>query len=353
MPSLAEDWLPPSLVPFFSLSHRTTTPAHPDSFPDSLYYNTGPKDVWLIITCMAVMALLRDALRLGLFEPFAQWKLTRDLEAEYSKRAIVNGPATNGSAKANGNGKSNGHAAGPTKKELRHLHRSVLRFAEQGWSAVYYPIQWGFGLYVNYSLPTSIFAPEGLWRDYPHIPLAGPVKIYYLTQCAFYTHQIFIINAEARRKDHWQMMAHHFISVFLMGASYFFNFTRVGCIIMVLMDCSDIFLPIAKMARYINMPELLCNSLFAGFLISWLITRHILFAIVLVSTYTDLPRLVPFEWAPPLGRFLSREYWVVFCACLTALQIIQLFWFGTICRVAWMALTTSAGASDTRSDEEG
>ncbi|KAJ7179199.1 TLC domain-containing protein [Mycena filopes] len=347
MPTLAEQWLPPSIVPFFSLSHRTSTPAHPDSFPDSPYYTTGFKDVCLIITCMALMALLRDALRLGLFEPFARWKLTRDLNAEYSKHP--NGTASNGTA----NGKTNGHAAGPTKKELRHLHRSVLRFAEQGWSAVYYPIQWGFGLYVNYYLPTSIFASESLWRDYPHIPLAAPVKIYYLTQSAFYTHQIFIINAEARRKDHWQMMAHHFISVFLMGISYFFNFTRVGCIIMVLMDCSDIFLPIAKMMRYINMPKLMCDSLFAAFLISWLITRHILFTIVLVSTYTDLPRLVPFEWAPHLGRFLSREYWVVFCACLTALQILQLVWFGTICRVAWMALTTNEGASDTRSDEEG
>jgi acyl-CoA-dependent ceramide synthase len=97
---------------------------------------------------------------------------------------------------------------------------------------------------VNYYLPTSIFEPTELWRNYPHIPLAAPVKFYYLTQSAFYTHQILILNAEARRKDHYQMLAHHFISVFLMGASYYFNFTRVGCLIMVLMDFCDIFLPV-------------------------------------------------------------------------------------------------------------
>ncbi len=79
---------------------------------------------------------------------------------------------------------------------------------------------------------------------YPHMPVAGPLKIYYLTETAFYLHQMLVLNAEAKRKDHWQMMAHHFITVFLMGTSYYYNFTRVGCLIMVLMDFCDIFLPV-------------------------------------------------------------------------------------------------------------
>jgi TLC domain len=55
-------------------------------------------------------------------------------------------------------------------------------------------------------------------------------------------HQILILNAEARRKDHIQMMTHHIITVILVVTSYFTNFTRVGCVIMVLMDCCDIIL---------------------------------------------------------------------------------------------------------------
>ncbi|KAJ7129742.1 TLC domain-containing protein [Mycena epipterygia] len=336
----AQHSLSPYLAPFFGLSHPTDTPAEPDSFPDSTYYNTGPKDLCFVITCIAVMAILRDALRLGVFEPFARWKLARDMAYRRSKTM-------------NGNGKANGHSSAVSKKELRHMHRSVIRFAEQGWSAAYYPLQWSFGLYVNYYLPTRIFEPTDLWRNYPHIPLAAPVKFYYLTQTAFYTHQMLILNAEAPRKDHWQMMAHHVITVFLMGASYFFNFTRVGCLIMFLMDLCDIFLPIAKMMRYVDVSQIVCDSTFALFLVSWFLTRHILFIFVIISTYTDLPRLVPFEWSPHLGRFLSKPYWVIFCACLTALQIIQVFWFGTICRVAWRVVTTGEGASDDRSDEEG
>lgn len=95
------------------------------------------------------------------------------------------------------------------------------------------------------SLPTSVLHPIAVWQNYPHIPLAGPFKFYYLTQSAFYLHQILILNAEAHRKDHWQMMTHHIITSLLILGSYFTNLTRVGCLIMMLMDLPDIFLPVS------------------------------------------------------------------------------------------------------------
>lgn len=58
-------------------------------------------------------------------------------------------------------------------------------------------------------------------------------------------HQILILNAEARRKDHVQMLTHHIITIILMVASYFTNFTRVGCVIMVLMDWCDVLLGVS------------------------------------------------------------------------------------------------------------
>jgi very-long-chain ceramide synthase len=103
-------------------------------------------------------------------------------------------------------------------------------------------------------LPTRSWNPIDLWVGYPHIPLAGTVKFYYLTQTAFYTHQMLILNAEARRKDHWQMMTHHVVTVFLMGASYLYNFTRVGCLIMMLMDLSDVFLPVSLINDQMSSP---------------------------------------------------------------------------------------------------
>lgn len=65
-------------------------------------------------------------------------------------------------------------------------------------------------------------------------------------------HQILILNAEARRKDHVQMMTHHIITVVLMVASYFANFTRVGCVIMVLMDLCDVLLGVSASFFFIR-----------------------------------------------------------------------------------------------------
>lgn len=164
--STVEEWLHPYAVPFFKLQYPTDTPTVTDSFHDSAYYNTGKLDFCLVITCIAVMAFFRDAFRLGVFEPFARWKLSKDLECKRLQanaiKANGNGHSTNGNAHAaNGHDTNgNGHAVkapngdvngsslrkGPTPRELRILHRSVLRFAEQGWSVIYYTLQLSYGL---------------------------------------------------------------------------------------------------------------------------------------------------------------------------------------------------------------
>jgi acyl-CoA-dependent ceramide synthase len=142
--------LPSYLKPFFSLSYPTDTPKDPDSFPHSAYYSTGRRDLCLIITCIAVMAILRDTLRLVVCEPFARWKLSRDLKLRKKQKSLQRVANGKHNGQANGVANGNGHAVNgnlhPSTQELRQVHRSVLRFAEQGWSVVYYTLQWSYGL---------------------------------------------------------------------------------------------------------------------------------------------------------------------------------------------------------------
>ncbi|KIY73710.1 longevity assurance proteins LAG1/LAC1 [Cylindrobasidium torrendii FP15055 ss-10] len=337
--------LGPYLAPFFTLSYRVDSPPQnpDDTFPGANYYTTGPADLLFVVGSMALMAGIRDALRIFVFEPLAYETLTKP-------QSRLNGQAngkTNGHA--NGNGHVNGHAS--TKKKSKRVQHSVLRFAEQGYQLVWYTAIWVFGYYVHTHVPTSVLNPRGVWLDYPHVLLPGAVKLYYLLELAFYTHQMFVLNAEARRKDHVQMMTHHIITVFLMGLSYYCNFTRVGSLIMMLMDWCDILFPLAKMFRYIRMPQILTDAVFACFMVSWFVTRHVFFMIAIVSTVVDLPRIVPFNWDPVKGHYLSYGAHVVFCACLITLQILQLFWFGMICKVAYKVIM-GQGAEDTRSDDE-
>uniref|UniRef100_D8PRK1 TLC domain-containing protein n=1 Tax=Schizophyllum commune (strain H4-8 / FGSC 9210) TaxID=578458 RepID=D8PRK1_SCHCM len=302
------------VTPFLQLSYPIPTPKNPDSFPESRYYGTGPLDLCFMITLMAAMAVLRDVFRIYLFEPFAHWKLKRDLDE-------------------------------------KRMKRSVLRFAEQGWSAIYYIWQFAFGLYIHINLPTKFADLSDLWTEYPHATLAAPVKFFYLMEIACYMHQMLVLNAEARRKDHWQMFTHHVITIFLMLSSYYTNFTRIGCLIMVLMDWCDIWLPLAKMGRYLDIPHQIYDYAFAIFLVSWFITRHVLFLMVMRSTWS-IDKIIELKWAPEEGHFLTKNFYWAFNGALAALQVIQCIWFYLVLRIAFRVVFHGETASDDRSDEE-
>ena len=139
--TLTHQYMSSYLIPFFTLSYQKDTPVHPDSFKDSSYYGTGPLDLCLIVTIIAVMAILRDAFRLCLFEPLARWVLTRRLERSRKQGT----EAKNNPPQPIANGNGHLHDDPCLQKERRRTHRSVLRFAEQGWSFVYYTAQWSFG----------------------------------------------------------------------------------------------------------------------------------------------------------------------------------------------------------------
>lgn len=86
---------------------------------------------------------------------------------------------------------------------------------------------------------------EELWTDWPQRELDGLMKGYMLGQWSFWIQQVLVINIEDRRKDHWQMLAHHFVTIALVSASYAYHQTRVGNLILVLMDVVDLIFPVS------------------------------------------------------------------------------------------------------------
>lgn len=374
--SQIREYLPRVLLPFFTLSYPVPRPEHPDSFFNSNYYGRGVLDIFFAISWVAVLAILREFLRLGILEPFARTVLYRLDMKEHKTDSSRNAKHANGNGKANGH--SNGHAA-PAKAPPKPLpidttssnpsqlivrkrpkgmdkvawkrERSTLRFAEQGWQFAYYIVYWPLGFYIHYNFPSAPFNLDKLWLNYPHTPLAGPLKFYYLTQLGFWFHQVLLLNAEARRKDHVQMMSHHVITITLVIASYWCNFTRVGVLVMVLMDFCDIFLAFAKMCRYLRVPALIMDSVFAFFAFSWIITRNILFGIVIYSAYKKGPELLQFKWDPENGSYITYTGYVAFVSLLLALQALLFLWTVMLLRIIWNVLGGNP-PDDSRSDEE-
>jgi acyl-CoA-dependent ceramide synthase len=119
---------------------------------------------------------------------------------------------------------------------------------------LYYIIYWSWGLTVFIqdtpeSTATTFLGQANdvlisLWRDYPRLVLGPSLKLYYLSQTAFWVQQIFVINIEERRKDHWQMFTHHIVTVFLLVFSYGYRQMRAGNAVLVLMDIVDLIFPV-------------------------------------------------------------------------------------------------------------
>ncbi|RYP48730.1 hypothetical protein DL768_005450 [Monosporascus sp. mg162] len=269
------------------------------------------------------------------------------------------------------------HVLGPLAKHWGVAKKGdVTRFSEQAWLLIYYSVFWPLGMYIYHISPYYLNMEE-LWTNWPIRETSGIMKVYLLPQWAFWLQQVLVIHIEERRKDHWQMLIHHFVTVTLIASCYAYHHTRVGNLILVLMDVVDLFLPLAKCLKYTGFTTL-CDAMFGVFMLSWFLARHVFYLIVCYSIYQDTPRIIPHgcfhgpagnltgpfpppdKWGHLIDPLREPAVGTVcytdavrrgFLSCLLFLQAITIFWFVMIVKVAIRVLN-GAGAEDIRSDDE-
>ncbi|KAK6218535.1 TLC domain-containing protein [Colletotrichum tabaci] len=262
----------------------------------------------------------------------------------------------------------------------RHLGisktKDITRFSEQGWMLAYYSVLWPLGMYLYCKSPYYLDMKE-LWTDWPKRELDGWMKMYILTQWAYWAQQVVSVNIEVRRKDYWETIVHHAITNSLIAACYAYHQTRVGHLILVLMDVIELILPLAKCLKYAGFTTL-CDVVFGVFLFVWIWTRHVFYLMACWSVYYDLPRSLkqpcfrgatghiegPFPapeegWSHILEPFRDSEGTVCmtdgatkgFLTFLLALEVVICTWSFSIVRVAVRVLKGSP-AEDVRSEDE-
>ena len=77
------------------------------------------------------------------------------------------------------------------------------------------------------------------------------------------------------------------------------------------------------MFRYLGM-SLLCDLTFVAFLVSWFVTRHVLFLLVIKATW-EAWYVIPRIWDPSRGHYLTTEIYYAFLGMLVALQVGTLY----------------------------
>lgn len=88
---------------------------------------------------------------------------------------------------------------------------------------------------------SSVFQPEELWKNWPCVDKVEWADVYYLVQLAYHMHSFLSHLCSTRRKDFWEMLIHHIAAVTLITTSYCFNFVRIGILVFLVHDCSDVF----------------------------------------------------------------------------------------------------------------
>lgn len=260
-------------------------------------------------------------------------------------------------------------ACGVKKKKAK------VRFAEQAWILLYYTMFWSTGMYIMYHSDYWLNL-RALWRDWPIREMDGLSKWYYLVQFAFWLQQIVVVNIEERRKDYVQMFSHHIVTCALIFCSYGYHQTKIGTVILCLMDLVDIILPAAKLLKYLDF-QLACDIMFGVFMVTWFITRHILYSWVCWSVYAHIPEEIqygcyqgtterlqgplptPNDWEHLTWPFRNPVGLVCwnnnikwgFLSMLLALQVLLCMWFTMIVKLAYKVLSGQP-ADDSRSDDE-
>lgn len=104
------------------------------------------------------------------------------------------------------------------------------RFMEQVYTAIYFGISGPAGLYVMSGTPVWYFNTKGMYEGYPHKTHQANFKFYYLIQAAYWAQQavVMCLGLEKPRKDFKELVAHHFVTLCLIGLSMY-NLLALFC----------------------------------------------------------------------------------------------------------------------------
>ena len=178
------------------------------------------------------------------------------------------------------------------------------------------------------------------------IEMSLPFKVFYNVHLGYQLHALHFTIREGslfcqdRRADYRQMLAHHIIAVTLIFLSYIMGYFRIGVLVMISHNISDIAVCITKSVKLLGWTR---GSLFLlpFMIITWLITRLVFYPFYVLAAVMSIPfhKLSLFHAIPVLG-----------CCCgLFFLLLLNIFWFVKFLQMAGNAVLFGNAADITES----
>lgn len=224
----------------------------------------------------------------------------------------------------------------------KHLGKPSMmkKFTEATWRCSFYLFVWTYGLCVLWD-EKWLWDLRHCWYEFPRHELNYGVYWYYVIELAFYFSLLVSQFFDVKRKDFWQMFAHHVVTILLLQFSYMCNYTRIGSVILLLHDIVDILLEGSKVLNYLNQ-KILANCALALFALLWLITRIIVYPThILNTTWYDATEII--------GHFQGIY---IFNFLLFSLQVMHIIWFSMIVKVTVKVVMNNGEIKDDRSESD-
>jgi len=219
------------------------------------------------------------------------------------------------------------------------LPTTLQKFCETGWRWLFYSLILVYGTVCLWS-KSWFWNIRHCWYDYPYHQVDDDVWWYYMLELSFYWSLSISQFFDVKRKDFWEMFIHHNTTILLMMFSWTAHFTRLGTLVLIVHDCADHLLELAKMFRYASFRKT-CDAIFVVFSIVWVITRCGVYPTwILYSTLYDATLFI---------EFFPAYYF--FNSLLVTLQVLHIFWTYFLFKAIYKAIT-KGGVDDQRSDSE-
>jgi len=220
-------------------------------------------DLWYPLPCALVVIVLRTTVERCLFKPIGIKLGLKDRKRKLPPRNDVLEQAFESRRSSNGavneeEVKQLSVAAGVSpiqvqrwlrKRRQAELPTTLNKFCETGWRWLFYTAILIYGFVCLWSKPW-FWNIRHCWYDYPYHPIDPDVWVYYMVELSFYWSLSISQFFDVKRKDFWEMFIHHNTTIALMMFSWTAHFTRIGTLVLIVHDCADHLLELAKLCRY-------------------------------------------------------------------------------------------------------
>lgn len=196
--------------------------------------------------------------------------------------------------------------ADPTDKEWK----AQLGGAVWKWIMAMFLTAWGLGALSKWDFTET----SAMWAGWPQ-HMGRTAKYFIMSEMAFRSQALFILLKYKKMIREFKMYLLHHVSLLIcICVSYSMRWHRCALLILILHTAADIPFYFARTMHYLQL-EFPADLTFIVFALSMVLTRIVLFPVIIYSIWFELPQYLAF----------SSQAWSLFFGCLLLL-LSNLIW---------------------------